>query len=137
VSGLRSYVCRIDACHQRGGAKRMHAVRHSVKSMSMEWLAGSRQHIVELLITRTLVIGRIGSGPTSTASSATTCPTASGGSSGSRSPGTASSRGPYGKARLAASASTAANSTTVKRPAVSELASATTPMSGGPAIMPR
>lgn len=33
---------------------RLHAVHHSVKSM--DWMAGSRQHIVELLITRTLVL---------------------------------------------------------------------------------
>ena len=36
---------------------RLHAVHHSVKSM--DWLAGSRQHIVELIITRTLVLGPI------------------------------------------------------------------------------
>jgi sterol desaturase/sphingolipid hydroxylase (fatty acid hydroxylase superfamily) len=36
---------------------RLHAVHHSVKSM--DWLAGSRQHIVELLITRTLVLAPI------------------------------------------------------------------------------
>ena len=33
---------------------RLHAVHHSVKSM--DWLAGSRQHILELIITRTLVL---------------------------------------------------------------------------------
>ncbi len=33
---------------------RLHAVHHSVKHM--DWLAGSRQHIVELLITRSLVL---------------------------------------------------------------------------------
>ena len=33
---------------------RLHAVHHSVKSM--DWMAGSRQHILELLITRTLVL---------------------------------------------------------------------------------
>ena len=36
---------------------RLHAVHHSVKSM--DWLAGSRQHIVELLITRTLMLAPI------------------------------------------------------------------------------
>ena len=36
---------------------RLHAVHHSVKSM--DWLAGSRQHIIELLITRTLVLAPI------------------------------------------------------------------------------
>ncbi|WP_137939636.1 sterol desaturase family protein [Chitinivorax sp. B] len=36
---------------------RLHAVHHSVKSM--DWLAGSRQHILELLMTRTLVLAPI------------------------------------------------------------------------------
>ena len=36
---------------------RLHAVHHSAKSM--DWLAGSRQHILELLITRTLVLAPI------------------------------------------------------------------------------
>ncbi|HEX6722437.1 MAG TPA: sterol desaturase family protein [Burkholderiaceae bacterium] len=36
---------------------RLHAVHHSVKTM--DWLAGSRQHIIELLITRTLVLAPI------------------------------------------------------------------------------
>jgi len=36
---------------------RLHAVHHSVKSM--DWLAGSRQHLVEVLITRTLVLAMI------------------------------------------------------------------------------
>jgi sterol desaturase/sphingolipid hydroxylase (fatty acid hydroxylase superfamily) len=36
---------------------RLHAVHHSVKSM--DWLAGSRQHILELIITRTLVLAPI------------------------------------------------------------------------------
>ena len=36
---------------------RLHAVHHSVKSM--DWLAGSRQHILEVIITRTLVLGPI------------------------------------------------------------------------------
>ncbi|WP_396268321.1 sterol desaturase family protein [Ideonella sp.] len=36
---------------------RIHAVHHSVKSM--DWIAGSRQHILELLITRTAVLAPI------------------------------------------------------------------------------
>ena len=36
---------------------RLHAVHHSARSM--DWLAGSRQHIVELIITRTLVLAPI------------------------------------------------------------------------------
>ncbi|HEX5360713.1 MAG TPA: sterol desaturase family protein [Fluviicoccus sp.] len=36
---------------------RLHAVHHSVKSM--DWLAGSRQHILELLITRVLVLAPV------------------------------------------------------------------------------
>ncbi|HSW06731.1 sterol desaturase family protein [Aquabacterium sp.] len=36
---------------------RLHAVHHSVKRM--DWMAGSRQHILELLITRTLVLAPI------------------------------------------------------------------------------
>ncbi|XVJ71759.1 MAG: sterol desaturase family protein [Rhizobacter sp.] len=36
---------------------RLHALHHSTKHM--DWLAGSRQHIVELLITRTLVLAPI------------------------------------------------------------------------------
>lgn len=36
---------------------RLHAVHHSVKHM--DWLAGSRQHILEILITRTLVLAPI------------------------------------------------------------------------------
>ena len=36
---------------------RLHAVHHSVKSM--DWMAGSRQHILELLITRTLLLAPI------------------------------------------------------------------------------
>jgi sterol desaturase/sphingolipid hydroxylase (fatty acid hydroxylase superfamily) len=36
---------------------RLHAVHHSVKSM--DWLAGSRQHILELVLTRTLVLAPI------------------------------------------------------------------------------
>ena len=36
---------------------RLHAVHHSVKSM--DWLAGSRQHIIEMMITRTLVLAPI------------------------------------------------------------------------------
>jgi sterol desaturase/sphingolipid hydroxylase (fatty acid hydroxylase superfamily) len=36
---------------------RLHAVHHSAKAM--DWLAGSRQHILELLITRTLILAPI------------------------------------------------------------------------------
>ena len=36
---------------------RLHAVHHSVKSM--DWMAGSRQHILELIMTRTLVLAPI------------------------------------------------------------------------------
>ncbi len=36
---------------------RLHAVHHSAKSM--DWMAGSRQHILEVLITRTLVLAPI------------------------------------------------------------------------------
>jgi sterol desaturase/sphingolipid hydroxylase (fatty acid hydroxylase superfamily) len=36
---------------------RLHAVHHSAKHM--DWLAGSRQHIIEILITRTLVLAPI------------------------------------------------------------------------------
>ncbi|MGM9425130.1 sterol desaturase family protein [Hydrogenophaga sp. MI9] len=36
---------------------RLHAVHHSAKHM--DWLAGSRQHVIEILITRTLVLAPI------------------------------------------------------------------------------
>ena len=36
---------------------RLHAVHHSAKSM--DWLAGSRQHILELILTRTLILAPI------------------------------------------------------------------------------
>jgi len=36
---------------------RLHAVHHSVKGM--DWMAGSRQHILELIITRTMVLAPI------------------------------------------------------------------------------
>jgi hypothetical protein len=45
------------AYHEVPALWRLHAIHHSVKSM--DWLAGSRQHIVELIITRTLVLGPI------------------------------------------------------------------------------
>jgi sterol desaturase/sphingolipid hydroxylase (fatty acid hydroxylase superfamily) len=45
------------AYHEMPLLWRLHAVHHSAKSM--DWLAGSRQHIVELLITRTLVLAPI------------------------------------------------------------------------------
>ena len=45
------------ACHEVPLLWRLHAVHHSVKSM--DWLAGSRQHILELLVTRTLILAPI------------------------------------------------------------------------------
>ena len=45
------------AYHEIPTLWRLHAVHHSVKSM--DWLAGSRQHFLELLITRTLVLAPI------------------------------------------------------------------------------
>jgi sterol desaturase/sphingolipid hydroxylase (fatty acid hydroxylase superfamily) len=45
------------AYHEVPALWRLHAVHHSVKSM--DWLAGSRQHILELLITRTLILAPI------------------------------------------------------------------------------
>ena len=45
------------AYHEVPALWRLHAVHHSVKSM--DWLAGSRQHIGELLITRTLILAPI------------------------------------------------------------------------------
>jgi len=45
------------AYHEVPALWRLHAVHHSVKSM--DWLAGSRQHVLELLITRTLVLAPI------------------------------------------------------------------------------
>lgn len=45
------------AYHETPMLWRLHAVHHSVKSM--DWLAGSRQHILEVLITRTLVLAPI------------------------------------------------------------------------------
>ena len=45
------------AYHETSLGWRLHAVHHSVKSM--DWMAGSRQHILELLITRTLVLAPI------------------------------------------------------------------------------
>lgn len=45
------------AYHEVPALWRLHAVHHSVRSM--DWIAGSRQHILELLITRTLVLAPI------------------------------------------------------------------------------
>ncbi|WP_284618768.1 sterol desaturase family protein [Aquabacterium humicola] len=45
------------AYHEVPALWRLHAVHHSVKSM--DWIAGSRQHFGELLITRTLVLAPI------------------------------------------------------------------------------
>ena len=42
----------------RGAVKwRLHAVHHSAKTM--DWLAGSRQHVIEVILTRTLVLAPI------------------------------------------------------------------------------
>ncbi len=43
--------------HEVPALWRLHAVHHSAKSM--DWLAGSRQHVLELIITRTLVLAPI------------------------------------------------------------------------------
>ncbi len=45
------------AYHEVPALWRLHAVHHSVKHM--DWLAGSRQHLLEVLITRTLVLALI------------------------------------------------------------------------------
>lgn len=45
------------AYHEVPWLWRLHAVHHSVKSM--DWLAGSRQHILEVLLTRTLILAPI------------------------------------------------------------------------------
>ena len=45
------------AYHEVPWLWRLHAVHHSVKRM--DWLAGSRQHLLEVLITRTLVLAPI------------------------------------------------------------------------------
>jgi sterol desaturase/sphingolipid hydroxylase (fatty acid hydroxylase superfamily) len=45
------------AYHEVPALWRLHSVHHSAKTM--DWLAGSRQHIVELLATRTLVLAPI------------------------------------------------------------------------------
>lgn len=45
------------AYHQVPWLWRLHAVHHSAKSM--DWLAGSRQHLIEVLITRTLMLASI------------------------------------------------------------------------------
>ena len=45
------------AYHEVPALWRLHAVHHSSKYM--DWMAGSRQHIVELIITRTLVLAPI------------------------------------------------------------------------------
>ena len=45
------------AYHEVPALWRLHAVHHSAKSL--DWLAGSRQHVLELLITRTLVLAPI------------------------------------------------------------------------------
>jgi sterol desaturase/sphingolipid hydroxylase (fatty acid hydroxylase superfamily) len=45
------------AYHEVSLLWRLHAVHHSAKSM--DWLAGSRQHVIELVLTRTLVLAPI------------------------------------------------------------------------------
>ena len=45
------------AYHETSLLWRLHAVHHSAKHM--DWMAGSRQHILELIITRTLVLAPI------------------------------------------------------------------------------
>jgi sterol desaturase/sphingolipid hydroxylase (fatty acid hydroxylase superfamily) len=45
------------AYHEAPLLWRLHAVHHSSKNM--DWMAGSRQHILETLITRTLILGPI------------------------------------------------------------------------------
>lgn len=45
------------AYHEVPLLRRLHAVHHSVKSM--DWLAGSRQHILKLVITRTMMLAPI------------------------------------------------------------------------------
>jgi len=45
------------AYHHVPSLWRLHAVHHSAKSM--DWLAGSRQHLLEVLITRTLILAPI------------------------------------------------------------------------------
>jgi len=45
------------AYHEVPALWRLHAVHHSAKSM--DWLCGSRQHILELLLTRTLILAPI------------------------------------------------------------------------------
>jgi sterol desaturase/sphingolipid hydroxylase (fatty acid hydroxylase superfamily) len=45
------------AYHRVPALWRLHAVHHSVKTM--DWMAGSRQHLLEVLITRALVLGPI------------------------------------------------------------------------------
>ena len=56
VADLVQYAAR-RAYHEVPLLWRLHAVHHSVKSM--DWLAESRQHILELIITRTLVLAPI------------------------------------------------------------------------------
>lgn len=45
------------AYHEVSFLWRFHAVHHSAKTM--DWLAGSRQHILELIVTRVLVLGAL------------------------------------------------------------------------------
>lgn len=54
VADLMEYVTH-RAYHEVPFLWRFHAVHHSVKTM--DWLAGSRQHILELICTRVMVLG--------------------------------------------------------------------------------
>lgn len=54
VADLMEYVTH-RAYHEVPFLWRFHAVHHSVKTM--DWLAGSRQHILELIVTRVAVLG--------------------------------------------------------------------------------
>ncbi|MPV71373.1 sterol desaturase family protein [Burkholderia sp. BE17] len=54
VADLMEYVTH-RAYHEVPFLWRFHAVHHSVKTM--DWLAGSRQHILELVVTRVAVLG--------------------------------------------------------------------------------
>jgi sterol desaturase/sphingolipid hydroxylase (fatty acid hydroxylase superfamily) len=56
VADLVQYVVH-RAYHEVPWLWRLHAVHHSVKTM--DWLAGSRQHLVEVILTRTLVLAPI------------------------------------------------------------------------------
>ncbi len=56
VADLAQYAVH-RAYHEVPWLWRLHAVHHSAKTM--DWLAGSRQHVIEVLLTRTLVLAPI------------------------------------------------------------------------------